>query len=152
MKKYMFAIGAVVLAISLSACSSSTPSASSGQAQSSITPAQQFGQAHGSDVRQLINDINTFSNDTQDPNVTEQTVYNDCQNITNDAQTLQSDGPINDPNLEGPWSSALSSLVSGGQACMSGIANQDPSLIQQAANDFTNAVTAINQMNSITGA
>jgi hypothetical protein len=153
MKKYFPIVGVVALAIGLAACSSTTPSStqsnsgSTGNTGSNLTPTQQFGKDHGNDVRQLVSDIQSFSTDAQANN--ESAVYNDCQAIVNDAQTLQIDGPINNAAEEASWANALSSFVSGGQACMSGIQNQDSALIQQAGQDFASANAAISQMVSV---
>ena len=141
MKKVIGIIGAVILAVSFTACSSSSTSTTT---TTKVDAANAFGQAHGADVQALVNDMQFFATDAQNEDV--KAIYSDCQSIVYNAKILQADGPINDLALEAQWSTALSSLVSGANACTLGIDSGSPELIQQAGNDFTNALDAIKQM------
>lgn len=149
MKKVMTVFGAVVLAVGLSACSS-TSSSNTGSTQTTLSPAKAFGKAHGADVNALVDDMTTIGNDLNDPSVTDSIIQQDCLNIGIDAKILQADGPINDPILEAKWSEALSNLVSGASACVNGIATGNADLVTQSGIDFNNALNAIKEMSSIT--
>jgi len=149
------AIATIVIALGATACSSSTPSTTpttsgSSGSSSSGTPLQQFGSAHASDVQQFLTDIQTFGSDATAGNVT--ATGNDCASLVTDTKTLQSDGPVNNPSDEAAWSSALSDIQNGAQACVSAVQNNDTTLLQTAATDFQSGESAIQELGGVTGA
>lgn len=156
MKKKILVSMVIPVAIVLSACGStqtttkkavSVDNGSNNSSSYAVDPVQEFVQANKSDMVNMYNDLQMFADDTSTDNVDIYAVRTDCQLLIDDATALQNDGPINDPVNEGAWASVLSNLVSGGQACVSGIDTDNPDLITQAATDFNNASTALDEMN-----
>ena len=151
-------IATIAIAVGASACSSSSPSASKpvqsdgsssgGSSSSGATtdPVKAFVNSNLADMQSLYGDLQTFADDTSQSNIDLFAVRADCQLLTADAQTLQGDGSINDPQAEGAWSSALANIVSGGQACVSGIDTNNTDLITQATTDFYNASKAFDEI------
>jgi len=144
MKKYGVIGALIAVALTMAACSSGTNnSSSSNNIQSKVSATQQWKNAHGQDVQTLVNDLNQMQTDANN-NASNAQIGADCATLRNDAQQLQSDGPYPDPTKGAILASVLSSLVSGSQACVSAVATDDPSLMQQAIQDFENAMNSLN--------
>lgn len=72
-----------------------------------------------------------------------------CQKMTSDAQALLAKGAAPVPALDSPWQAAIRDYAKSGSECTHGIAQDDPSLIDQSITDQAAASGELNQATNV---
>lgn len=145
MKKYAVVGVLVAVTLSMAACSSSGTKDSSSinnSPETTLSAVDQWKTDNGPDIQQFIDDL-TIMQDDASAGASDAAMSSDCANLGFDAQTILSDGPYPDPVKGAQLTAAMTSVVSGAQACVTGIATGDVLLMQQAVNDFRAANNAL---------
>lgn len=148
-------LGLVIMAAIVGSClasGGSAPNAAS-PTTSSLTPDQKWIAANGSTFSALASDTGTLQKDALASASSSDftTVAADCQTLGSDVGRAQSVPAVPDPTAEGEWSSILTNLASAAQDCTNGIAQNDPSLIDQMGTEITTANTQESKLDQTLG-
>jgi hypothetical protein len=96
------------------------------------------------DFQALQNDYNSVTTDAGNQDETDLSTA--CNNMTNDAQKLQTDPPVPDPSINSNWQGALTEYSKAGSECSDAISVQDASELETATTDMTTANSDLSQV------
>lgn len=149
MKNHHLRLAGVVLAVTLTGCgvsgtdpnptSASDPSPTAAHATDVTEPVRDqmiaWARSHSDDVNeggQLMADAADAAG-SYDTNA----LGDACNRIADWANRMQNTDPVPDPDTQAAWSSALNHATAGAEACQTGAATMDPTLLGEAGDEFS---------------